>query len=114
MEENQDKTQPEKGVRTGTKIGISLVVGGLASAFAWFLASISDPSLYKEPKLNLDEGDTEYSTPEFLCVPSHLTKKVREEGSVLLHWVDEFDRAHFKTARKYEAQEILVDEEEEA
>lgn len=106
----EEEPKSDGFISTKKKLAISMLVGALGFGFAWLIAS-SDYSIPPKPELDLDEGDTEYSTPEFLYVPSHLMKKVREEGSILLHWVDELGKYRFKTARKFEAQEVLVDEE---
>jgi hypothetical protein len=106
----EDQTHIEKKLDTKTKIGVSLLVGALASGFAWLMAS-ADYSVPPRPRLNFDEGDTEYSTPELVLVPGHLMDRVRD-GSVLLHWMDESEKSFFKTARRYDLRDELVDEDE--
>jgi hypothetical protein len=107
---DEDKPQIEKKLDTKTKIGVSLLVGALASGFAWLMAS-ADYSVPPRSRLNFDEGDTEYSTPELVLVPEHLMKRVRD-GAILLHWMDDSEKSFFKTALRYELKDELVDEEE--
>jgi hypothetical protein len=101
MAENEiddNEVQPKKGPSTKTKIQISVVVGLFASGFAWLISSM-DPVEPQAYVFDPDESEesTEYSTPEILLAPSHLMKRVRDEGMTLTYWVDDDGTQHFKT-----------------